>query len=107
MVEGRCLQAMKIVHHYADGCFDWLISWQQSVYPSRKAIYILSGKYKSPAFVSILRDPLMTEDPIFLKIALIYSSHIAYQNSLEHKSFVNLNECSSICTQASLSQEMP
>ena len=24
--EGHCLQAMKIVHHHANGCFDWLIS---------------------------------------------------------------------------------
>ena len=45
-VEGHCLQAMKIVHHYANGCFDWLIPEQQSVNPSREAISILSGKYK-------------------------------------------------------------
>ena len=46
-VEGHhCLQAMKIVHHHANGCFDWLISGQQSVNPSREAISILSGKYK-------------------------------------------------------------
>ena len=34
------------MHHYANGCFDWLISGQQSVNPSREAISILSGKYK-------------------------------------------------------------
>ena len=32
-VEGHCLQAMKIVHHYANSCFDWLISGHQSVNP--------------------------------------------------------------------------
>ena len=25
-VEGHCLQAMKIVHHHANGCFGWLIT---------------------------------------------------------------------------------
>ena len=50
-VEGHCLQAMKIVHHYANSCFDWLISGHQSVNPSREAISILSGKYKRFAFV--------------------------------------------------------
>ena len=45
-VEDHCLQAMKIVHHHANGCFDWSISGQQSVSPSREAISILSGKYK-------------------------------------------------------------
>ena len=45
-----CLQAMKIVHHYAHGCFDWLIYGQQSVNLSREAISILSGKYKKFTF---------------------------------------------------------
>ena len=31
--------------------FDWLISGQQSVNPSREAISILSGKYKGFTFV--------------------------------------------------------
>ena len=43
-VEDQCLQAMKIVHQYANGRFDWLISGQQSVNPSRKSISILYGK---------------------------------------------------------------
>ena len=41
----------KAVHHYTNGCLDWLISGQQSVNPSRKAISILSGKYKRFTFV--------------------------------------------------------
>ena len=41
-VEVHCLQAMKIVRYHANGCFDWLISRQQSVNPSREAISILS-----------------------------------------------------------------
>ena len=36
-VEAHCLQAMKIGRHYANSCFDWLISGQQSVDP-REAI---------------------------------------------------------------------
>ena len=44
-VEDHCLRAMKIVHHHANGCFDWLISGHQSVNPSREVISILSGKY--------------------------------------------------------------
>ena len=50
-VEGNCLQAMKIMHHYANSCFDWLISGHLSVNPSREAISILSGKYKRFTFV--------------------------------------------------------
>ena len=50
-MEGHCLQVIKIVHHHANGRFDWLISEQQSVNPSREAISILSGKYKGFTFV--------------------------------------------------------
>ena len=50
-VESHCLQAMKIMHHHANGRFDWLISEHQSVDPSREAIFILSGKYKGFTFV--------------------------------------------------------
>ena len=32
-VDGHCLQAMEIVRHNANGCFDWLISGYQSVNP--------------------------------------------------------------------------
>ena len=56
-LEGHCLEAMKIVHHYANGRFDWLISEHQSVNPSREAISILSEKYKIFTFV----------DPVCLK----------------------------------------
>ena len=42
---------MKIVHHHANGHFDWLISGHQSVNPSREVISILSGKYKRFMFV--------------------------------------------------------
>ena len=51
MVEGHCLQAMKIVHYCGNGCFDWLISGQQSDNPVREAISILSGKYRRFTFV--------------------------------------------------------
>ena len=37
---------MKIVHHHANGRFDWLISEHQSVNPSREGIAILFRKYK-------------------------------------------------------------
>ena len=46
VVEGHCLQAMKIVHHFVSGRFDWLIPEHQSVNPLREAMSILSGKYK-------------------------------------------------------------
>ena len=59
VVEGHFLQAIKIVHHHANGCFDWLVSGQQSVNPSREAISILSGKYKSFTFVHpVTRDKI-------------------------------------------------
>ena len=52
-VEDHCLGAMKIVHHHANGRFDWLISGHQSINnPSREVISILSsGKYKRFTFV--------------------------------------------------------
>ena len=50
-VEDHCLRAMKIVHHHANGRFDWLISGHQSVDISREVISILSGKYKRFTFV--------------------------------------------------------
>ena len=46
MVEGLRLQAMKIMHYYANSCFDRLISGQQIDNPLREATSILSGKYK-------------------------------------------------------------
>ena len=48
VMEGRCLQAMKIVHHCASSCSDWLISGQQSVNRCREA---MSEKYKKFTFV--------------------------------------------------------
>ena len=51
-VEDHCLRAMKIVHHHANGRFDWLIF----VYPSREVIPILSGKYKRFTFVHHVAD---------------------------------------------------
>ena len=45
-MEGHGLQATKIVHHHANGRFDWLISE-----PSREVISILCGKYKGFTFV--------------------------------------------------------
>ena len=53
LVEDHCLRAMRIVHHHANGRFDWLISGHQSINnPSREVISILSsGKYKRFTFV--------------------------------------------------------
>ena len=45
------LQAMKIVHHHANDCFDWLICRQQSVSHPIEAISILPWKYKRFTFV--------------------------------------------------------
>ena len=51
MEEGLRLQAMKIVHYYANNCFDWLIFGQQSDNHLREATSILSEKYKRFTFV--------------------------------------------------------
>ena len=45
------LEAMKIVHHHANGRFDWLISEHQSVNAWKEAIFVLSGKYERFTFV--------------------------------------------------------
>ena len=50
-VESHCLQAMKLVHDYVNGRFDWLISGQQSVNPWKEAYSVLSQKYKRFTFV--------------------------------------------------------
>ena len=51
-VKDHCLGAMKIVHHHANGRFDWLISGHQSINPSREVISVLSsGKYERITFV--------------------------------------------------------
>ena len=55
---GHCLLAMKIMHLYANGCFDWLISGQQSVNPSREAISIASGKYRKKVYVCTSCDTM-------------------------------------------------
>ena len=39
------------MNYYANSCFDWLVSEQQSDNPLREAISILSGKYKRFTFV--------------------------------------------------------
>ena len=41
-LEGHCMEAMKIMHHHANGRFDWLISEHRIVTPSREAISIQS-----------------------------------------------------------------
>ena len=51
VVESHCLEAMKIVHHHANGCFDWLNSGQQSDSPSTETISMLPEKYKRFTFV--------------------------------------------------------
>ena len=51
VLEGHCLEAMKIVHRHANDRFDWLISEHQSVNLSREAISVLSGKYERFTFV--------------------------------------------------------
>ena len=50
VIKGHCIQAMKIVHHHANGRFDWSISGHQSINPSRK-VFILSEKYKRFTYV--------------------------------------------------------
>ena len=51
VVQSDCHQAITIVQHHANGCFDWLIYGQKSVNPSREAASALSWKYKRFTFV--------------------------------------------------------
>ena len=61
MVKGLRLQAMKILRYYANSCFDWLISRQQSDNPLREATSIL-GNTKD-LHLSILRISTVLEAP--------------------------------------------
>ena len=47
----HCLQALKMMHPYDGGGFDWLISRHQGVIPWREAISIMTEKYKRFTFV--------------------------------------------------------
>ena len=55
-VEGHCHQAIKIMHHHANG----------NINPSREAISIMSGKYKRFTFV----------DPVHLMTFSEFSEHV-------------------------------
>ena len=69
---------MKIVHYYANGCVDWLISGQQSDNPWREAISILSGKYERFTFVYPV-DQVLIGIILFLMKAIFASEKtIAY-----------------------------
>ena len=77
MVEGHCLQVIKIVHHYDNSCFDWFISGQKSVNPSREAISVLSGKYERVTFVHPVYD--------MLKVVLKPGFHLQQAPRPQHK----------------------
>ena len=69
-MKGNGLQALKIVNHYANGRFYWLMSGRQSVNHSREAISILSEKYKRFTFVNsvcAVTDMLQGLSPIALR----------------------------------------
>ena len=55
VVEGHCLQAMNIMHHHANGWFDWLISEHWSVNPWKKKFLYCLGNTKDSR-LSILYD---------------------------------------------------
>ena len=74
-VEGHCLQAMTIVHHYASDCFDWLISGNQSVDPSREATSILCSKNKRFTFVRPVVRELILREKQFLYCLGIQKEH--------------------------------
>ena len=59
---------MKIVYHHAYGGFDWLISEQQSVNPSREAISVLSGKYRRFTFVHPVQKITLFEKKYDIKL---------------------------------------
>ena len=79
MVEDHYLQAMKIVHHFANDCIDWLISGQQSGNPGREAISILSEKYKDFAFVNpVLSYLLLSKSFSNSEIVLVLIVQLLY-----------------------------
>ena len=77
---------MKIVYHYANGRFDWLVSGQQSDDPSRESISILYGKYERFSFV----HPV-TESNFQDRHLLINDSFHNYQQSLQFPYFDEQN----------------
>ena len=75
-MEGLYRDAMKIVHHYAKGCFDWLIFEQKSVNTSREEISIVSGKNKDLR-LPILRVKMVSNEKATL---LTFSNKLAFIN---------------------------
>ena len=71
---------MKIVHHYADGCVNWLISGQQSVNPSREAISILSGKHKRFTFVHPVNESKIL---LFVQCIIATSFSCFFRNTIQ------------------------
>ena len=133
-MEGHCLQAMKIVHHYANSCFDWLFSGHLSINLSREAISILSGNYKRFTFVhpvhmvSIQSSnefkvlmvifftkciSLLANDYQFLYYVLkqclsgleLISKRISYKYTYIYSSYIIFTHCSYIITPSLLSLE--
>ena len=71
-MKGHCLQAMKIVHHHANGCFDWLISGQQIGNRFREALSIISGNTKDLR-LSILWEIIMNQSLFIIEWCFIIS----------------------------------
>ena len=85
-MESHCLLAIIIVHHHANGRFDWLISEQQSIYPLREAISILSEKYKRFKVVHLV-------SPRLLKLELDFEDEelSCFINDMKHGKVDNLD----------------
>ena len=72
LVEDHCLGAMKIVHHHANGRFDWLISGHQSINPSEKYFlyYLLANTKDLRLSILWLTPTFMFFETIRCKVCL-------------------------------------
>ena len=74
----QCLQrggSSLFLGHYANDCFDWLISGQQSINSSREATSILSGKCKRFTFVLPVSKAQNWKNPRFLSFRNFTPKH--------------------------------
>ena len=64
-----------MVHHHANGRFDWFIFEHWSVNPLREAISILYGKYRRFTFVHPVTSRIIFRFYAVLRVFVLYSHY--------------------------------
>ena len=106
VAEGHCLQHMIIMHHYANGCFDWLISGQHQILQEKQFLFCLGNTKNLSLFMlwvgvdnstgvqsingSALGEPMFSLCRKWRKFAVIAKSRDASMDNKEFSSFLKI-----------------